>query len=95
MPTYGSRTTHSHYWGKLILACCSINLLKSHGLSNFKAKMSFSIPLSSNYRELKKQAEKNLDAYKLTVEENLLVQYSKAFTTYTKKMVLLSIARGF
>ncbi len=57
--------------------------------------MSFSIPLSSNYRELKKQAEKNLDAYKLTVEENLLVQYSKAFTTYTKKMVLLSIARGF
>ena len=58
-----------------------MNLLKSYELSNFKAKMSFSILLKSDYYELKKQAEKNLDAYKLIVEENLLVQYLKASTT--------------
>lgn len=51
--------------------------------------MSFSIPLNSDYYELKKQVEKNLDAYKLTVKDNLLVQHLIASTT--KKASILSM----
>lgn len=79
-----------------------INSYINHGFCFSRTKINSLIPLNSNYHILK-FVERNLDAYKMTVKENLLVLLSKAFAKrkallfimqhhiYTKRIGWLSI----
>lgn len=54
-----------------------MTILANRGLSFFKARTNSLIPLNASSHLPKKSVKKNSDIYKLTVEENLLVQHSK------------------
>lgn len=71
-----------------MLAYFLMNLYINRGFCFFRVKINFLIPLNSGYYMLK-LVERNLYAYKLIVEENLLVLSSKVFTK--REVLLLAI----
>lgn len=83
--------THFCYKKESILAYSLMNSYVNYGPCFFRANVSSLIPSNSGYHTLKLM-KRNLDVYKLTVEEDFLVPPLKASV---KKNITISYAKSY